>query len=116
MNKSKVAIVRYETPVASVRKAIDLCGGLDHLPPASKVFIKPNIVFWSRTAAFPKWGVVTTSRVVEDMVVLLSERGITDITIGEGTVVYDPKDRETAQHAFEPSDTMYSRNGTELRS
>ncbi|AFM23528.1 DUF362 domain-containing protein [Desulfomonile tiedjei] len=101
MNKSKVAIVRYETPLASVRRAIDLCHGLDHLPASAKVFIKPNIVYWSKTAPFPKWGVVTTSRVVHDMVVLLKERGIDDISIGEGTVVYFPKDRETAQHAFE---------------
>jgi len=101
MNKSKVSIVRYEAPLASVRKAIDLCHGLDHLSPGSKVFIKPNIVFWSKSVPFPKWGVVTTSRVVEDMVVLLREHGIVDITIGEGTVVYNPKDRESAQHAFE---------------
>ena len=44
---------------------------------------------------------MTTSRVVEDMVILLKERGIDEITILEGTVTYDPKDRETAAHAFE---------------
>ena len=101
MTKSKVAVVRYETPLASVRKAIDLCRGLDHLPPGAKVFIKPNIVFWTKICTFPKWGVITTSRVMEDMVILLKEQGIDHITIGEGTVVYDPKDRDTAKHAFE---------------
>jgi len=45
--------------------------------------------------------VITTSRVVEDMVVLLKERGIDDITIGEGMVTNIPKDRETPAHAFE---------------
>jgi uncharacterized protein (DUF362 family) len=35
------------------------------------------------------------------MVVILKERGIDDITIGEGTVLMDPKDRETTRHAFE---------------
>jgi len=35
------------------------------------------------------------------MVVLLKERGIDNITIGEGTVTMNPKDRETAAHAFE---------------
>lgn len=101
MSKSRVAVVRFEAPSESVRKAVDLCHGLDHLPAAANVFIKPNIVFWTRSAPFPKWGVITTSRVLHDMVVILKERGIDRITIGEGTVVYDPKDKETAQHAFE---------------
>ncbi len=101
MSKYKVAIVRYETPLASVRKATDLCAGLDRLPANARCFIKPNIVYWTRAAPFPKWGVITTSRVVEDVVILLSERGITDITIGEGMVTRDPRDRETAAHAFE---------------
>jgi len=101
MGMPKVAIVRYEKPLESVRKAVDLCAGLDHLPNRAKVFVKPNIVFWTRLAPFPKWGVITTSRVINDMVCLLKERGINDITIGEGTVVYDSKDCETAAHAFE---------------
>ncbi len=101
MGMPKVAIVRYEKPLESVKKAVDLCGGLDHLPSRAKVFVKPNIVFWTRLTPFPKWGVITTSRVINDMVCLLKERGIDDITIGEGTVVYDSKDFETAAHAFE---------------
>jgi uncharacterized protein (DUF362 family) len=101
MSMPKVAIVRYEKPLESVRKAVDLSGGLDHLPSGARVFIKPNIVFWTRFVPFPKWGVITTSRVIHDMVCLLKERGIDDITIGEGSVVYDSKDRETAAHAFE---------------
>jgi len=101
MEKPIVAIVRFEKPLESVRSAVDLSHGLDHLPSKANVFIKPNIVFWTRTTLFPKWGVVTTSRVVEDMVILLKERGIDEITIVEGTVTYDPNDRETAAHAFE---------------
>lgn len=101
MGKWIVSIVRYEKPLESVRRAVDLSHGLDHLPPRAKVFIKPNIVFWTRTTPFPKWGVITTSRVVEDMIVLLKERGIEEITILEGLVTYDPKDRETPAHAFE---------------
>jgi uncharacterized protein (DUF362 family) len=96
-----VSITRYEEPLTSVRRAVELCGGLDHLPAQAKVFIKPNIVFWSKSAAFPKWGVITTSRVVEDMIALLKERGIDDIAIGEGTVTTRPKDFETPAHAFE---------------
>lgn len=101
MSKHLVAIVRYEKPLESVRKAVELSKGLDHLPSKAKVFIKPNIVFWTRVVPFPKWGVITTSRVVADMVTLLKERGIDDITIGEGMVLGDPKDFETPLHAFE---------------
>jgi len=100
MNKSIVSIVHYDTPLESVRKAVELSHGLDHLPANAKVFIKPNIVFWTKEVPFPKWGVITTSRVVEDMVVLLKERGIDDITIGEGIVTSTPRDRETPAHAF----------------
>lgn len=101
MTMPKVAIVRYEKPAESVRKAVDLCDGLAHLPSSAKVFIKPNIVFWNRLSPFPKWGVITTSRVVEDMVHLLKEHGVNDITIGEGSVLFNPKDKETPAHAFQ---------------
>jgi uncharacterized protein (DUF362 family) len=77
-----VGIVRYEKPLESVQKAVELSHGLDHLPADAKVFIKPNIVFWTKVVSFPKWGVITTSPVVEDVVVLLKDRGIDDISIG----------------------------------
>lgn len=101
MNKPIVSIVKYEKPLDSVRKAVDLSHGLGHLPSNARVFIKPNIVFWTKATNFPKYGVITTSRIVEDMVVLLKERGIDDISIGEGTVLRDPKDMATQLHAFE---------------
>jgi len=101
MEKYKVAVVKYEKPIDSVRNAVELSGGLDAMPAGARVFIKPNIVFWTRAVAFPKWGVITTSRVVEDMIILLKERGIDDITIGEGTVTMNPKDSATLAHAFE---------------
>lgn len=101
MTKPLVSIVRYEKPLESVRRAVDLCRGLEHLPSRARVFIKPNIVFWTRFTPFPKWGVITTSRVVEDLVHLLRERGIEDITIGEGMVTREVKDPETPAHAFE---------------
>ncbi|MCK7469283.1 MAG: hypothetical protein MZU91_14925 [Desulfosudis oleivorans] len=33
-----------------------MCRGLDRLPARARVFIKPNIVFWTRAVPFPKWG------------------------------------------------------------
>ncbi len=101
MQKSIVSIIRYQSAGDSVRRAVELAQGLDHLPHQAKVIIKPNIVTWTRQVDFPKWGVVTTSRVIEDMIILLKERGIDDITIAEGGVTLKPKDTQTYAHAFE---------------
>ncbi|MCF8142881.1 MAG: DUF362 domain-containing protein [Deltaproteobacteria bacterium] len=100
MGKPVVAIVRYEKPLESLRRAVDLCKGLDHLPADARVFIKPNIVYWTRKVTFPKWGVITTSRMIEDAVMLLKERGIDHITIGEGMISLS-KDNLNSIHAFE---------------
>lgn len=99
MSKNTVSIVRYEKPYESVKDAVLSCNGLDRMPPQASVFIKPNIVFWTKACDFPKWGVLTTSRVIEDIVVLLKEHGIEKITIGEGNVG-SAKDTETFAHAF----------------
>ena len=101
MTQQRVSIVAYEKPQESVRKAVALANGFDHLPAGASVFIKPNIVFWTHQVEFPKYGVITTSRVVEDMILLLREKGIRHITIGEGIVTRHPKDTTTAEHAFE---------------
>lgn len=101
MKPFSVAIVRYEKPLDSVRKVVELSQGLESLTPQTKVLLKPNVVFWTKVVPFPKWGVITTSRVVEDMVILLKEKGVDDITIGEGMVTWNPKDTETPAHAFE---------------
>jgi uncharacterized protein (DUF362 family) len=82
MSRSTVAVARYERPTESVRRAVDLCRGLHHLPARARFFIKPNIVFWTPAVPFPKWGVMTTTRVVEDMVSLLKQHGVEDITSG----------------------------------
>lgn len=99
MSGYPVAVTKYQAPFESVRQAVASCGGLKHLPAGAKVFIKPNIVYWTKATNFPKWGVITTSRIVEDVVQLLRENGIDDITIGEG-IVADAKDNETPAHAF----------------
>ena len=113
MKKSCVSVVKYTTPVESVAKAVDLCKGRDQFKKGSKVFIKPNIVFWTKEVAFPKWGVITTSRVMEDIIILLKDCGIDDITIGEGVVTRKANDKETPAHAFQTLgyDTLKKRYG-----
>jgi hypothetical protein len=94
MNKSKVAIVRYEKPLESVRKAVELSQGLDRLQPGAKVFIKPNIVFWTRVVPFPKWGVITTSRTLNWWVKVLKI-----LALAMSTILSSPRTR-TAQCPF----------------
>ncbi len=116
MNERTVSVVKYQKPLESVRKAIDLAGGFDRLKPGDKVFIKPNIVYWNRLVPFPKWGMITTSRVMEDTVTLLGERGVKDITVGEGIITYDPKDKETPADAWEKLgyNTLAKRHGVKI--
>lgn len=86
-----VAVINYAKPYDSLKNAIDLCNGFECLSKNSKVFIKPNFVVWHKEIEFPKYGVITTARLIEDCVVLLNEFGIRDITIGEGAVELDKK-------------------------
>ena len=101
MEKHRVAIGRYRKETKSLRRVVELSGAFDNLKGDEKVFLKPNIVFWAPIPDYPPYGVVTTSRIMEDTIILLKERGIKDITIGEGTVTMDPKDFKTTQYAFE---------------
>lgn len=95
------AIVRYEKPFASAEKAVRLSGAFDSLRCGDTVFVKPNVVYWPRVTPAPPWGVVTTTRVVEDVVKLLKDCGARRIVIGEGVITSDPNDRETPARAFE---------------
>ncbi len=85
-----VALVKYSDRLESVEKALRLCGGLTEISKSSRVLIKPNIVLWCRTADFPKYGVITTARLIEDMVKLLREYGVHEIGIIEGMVEEEP--------------------------
>jgi len=63
-----------------------LAGGLGDISRDSRVFIKPNFCQWYKEVNFPKYGVLTTARLVEDIVILLKEHGVKDITILEGAI------------------------------
>lgn len=96
----RVGLVRYEEPFSSVAAAVEAAGGFGSVGPDTRVFIKPNIVCWTSATAFPKWGVITTSRVVEDVVRCLRDAGVGAILIGEGMVNLDRKDKTLADRAF----------------
>jgi uncharacterized protein (DUF362 family) len=79
-----VAVVKYEEPFESLRKAVYLVGGVEGISPHSKVVIKPNYVMWLEGINWPKYGVLTTARLIEDTVVLLKEHGVRNLSIVEG--------------------------------
>ena len=85
MTKQSVSIVRYRENHEAIRNALELCDGFKDLKANDKVLIKPNIVMASRRKKTPLYGVVTTTRVIEDIIILLHEFGCNDITIGEGS-------------------------------
>jgi len=94
-----VAVVKYEKPFESLKKAVDLAGGLGNVSITSKVIIKPNFCLWHRKPDFPKYGVLTTSRLIEDAVVLLKEYGVKNIGIVEGIVNEEANSESLLQHA-----------------
>ncbi|MBU1344937.1 MAG: DUF362 domain-containing protein [Proteobacteria bacterium] len=85
MTKQSVSIVKYRKNHDTVRNALELCDGFKELKANDKVLIKPNIVLASNRKKIPLYGVVTTTRVLEEIIILLREYGCTDITIGEGS-------------------------------
>lgn len=89
MEKKKVGIVKFEDKRESIKKVLEISGCLEKingLAPSDKVIVKPNLVMWDTVYPFPKYGVITTSVVVEETVRLLAEAGCRDITIAEGPV------------------------------
>ncbi|MCP4134561.1 MAG: DUF362 domain-containing protein [bacterium] len=84
--KSSVSLVKYNSSPASLKEAIDLCDGFSELKPGNSVLIKPNLVGWEEMFPIAPFGVYTTTRLVEDLIICLKEFGCDNITIGEGSV------------------------------
>jgi uncharacterized protein (DUF362 family) len=83
-----VSIVKYDGTINPLKNAIDQCNGFSELKQNDKVLLKPNIVWGGGgTNKTPKYGFITTSKIVEDIIQLLHRRGCRNISIGEGTIV-----------------------------
>jgi len=97
----------------SLRQAIDEAGGLGEISADSKVFIKPNIVTWYEGGTFPKYGVLTTASLIEDIVIILSEHGAKDITLVEGVTEREKNSESLLQLAVKGMglDTLTKRYG-----
>ena len=72
MNGIKTAVCRFKRDAGTVQKAVELADAFVHLPSGARVVIKPNIVAWLN-GPFPKWGVITTSTIMEETVRLLKD-------------------------------------------
>jgi len=86
MTRPVVSIVRHTDTYDSVKKALDLCRGLQGLNKGDKILIKPNLVSWDFELPFPPYGVVTTSAVISALVRILHEEGYRNIAIGEASL------------------------------
>ncbi len=84
--KPIVSLTSYRESPGSLRQALELCGGLEGLKGDHRVLIKPNLVAWDDVFPIAPYGVYTTTRLVEDLVIILKEHGCSGITIGEGSV------------------------------
>ncbi len=85
MKENVVALKHYESSPDSLKELLDFCGGFDSLRSSQHVLIKPNLMALDDTYPMPFYGVYTTTRLVQDMVILLKEHGVERITIGEGS-------------------------------
>lgn len=92
----KVAITKYDGTLASVKNGIELIDGLKGLKPSDSILIKPNVVWGGGgSKKIPKFGFITTSRIVEGIVAHLKERGFDKISIGEGSTANDEVGSDT---------------------
>lgn len=87
MERKRVSIVKFADRRESVAEAVERIAGLRNLRPDDRVLLKPNLVMWDSTYPYPKYGVLTSSLVMEEMVKLLKEYGCSKIAIGEGTII-----------------------------
>jgi len=111
--KPIVSIVRYKD-VTSVANAIQLCDGFKTLKASHKVLLKPNIC--TAGAGFiPPYGNVTTTKVVEGTIRALKDFGVSDITIGEGTVTDELGTNTMKGYKWIQLDRLAKRYGLKLR-
>lgn len=91
-----VSLIEYESSPHSLDQALQESNAFETLSPGMRVLIKPNLVGWDPVYPIAPYGVYTTSRLVEDMVILLKDYGVNDIIIGEGSAPRGA-DKKTSQ-------------------
>ncbi len=84
--KPLISLVQYTSSPDSLSEAVKLCCGLEELGRNARVLIKPNLITWDDQFKVAPFGVFTTTRLVEDLVIVLKDHGCREISIGEGSV------------------------------
>ncbi len=85
MKRPVVSVRNYESSPQTLAGALEDINGFEGLDPAHRVLIKPNLVGWDPEYPIAPYAVYTSSRMVEDMVILLKDYGVRDIAVGEGS-------------------------------
>ncbi len=75
MDKTVVSLSQYKKSPDSLIETISLCNGLEDLNVEDQVFIKPNLVGYGTIFPMPLYGIFTTTRLVEDMIIALKDYG-----------------------------------------
>lgn len=110
--KPVVSLVKYES-VQSIARAIELCDGFKELKPSHRVLLKPNICT-AGGGFIPPFGTVTTTKVIEGTVRALKDFGVSDITIGEGTVLDEMGTNTNKGYKWIQLDKLAKRYGVKL--
>ncbi len=83
--RGPVALTRIEGEVAAaVARALELCQGFKYLRPSDHVLLKPNLVGVPSAYDVPPFGVLTTTAVIQAMLGLLKDQGVSRVTIADG--------------------------------
>jgi uncharacterized protein (DUF362 family) len=84
--KKPISVVKYISSPESLKESIEKCNGFEKLKPSDTVMIKPNLVAWDDVFPFAPFGVYTTTRLVQDLIICLKDYGCSKIVVGEGSV------------------------------
>lgn len=83
---ANISLIKYAKSPDSLNTAITLCDGFKNLKSSHRIMIKPNLVAWDDQFPIAPFGVYTTTRLVEDLIICLKDHGCGHISIGEGSV------------------------------
>jgi len=84
--KPLISLVQYTGSPDSLREAVGLCCGFEQVGRNTSVLIKPNLITWDDKFKIAPFGVFTTTRLVEDLIIMLKDHGCSKISVGEGSV------------------------------
>ncbi len=110
--KPVVSIVGYKN-LNSVAEAINLCDGFKNLKSSDRVLLKPNLCT-SGAGFIPPFGTVTTTNVIEGVIRALKDFGVSDISIGEGTVTDELGTNTMKAYKWVHYDKLAKRYGVKL--